>query len=756
MTTPTPTLSPLTTGDGFLIADWINLPYVGINNAYLLVVNTSNYTDIQYIYLTESQALEQTYKISGLVNSTTYLVQYTQTMNAPDGIQGSSNTRTGTPLATPNAPSILTNNPLYPIVVDFDPSNNVFDIHLWVDYGTVPYVPALEQTIFKLVAENTSTISSVLFTVSNPLNRYVRYNFTNLTANTYAISCFNVNNNGVGPLSNVASVQVGALPFVTDVTRVVSGQNGQLTVTIDTPQNLTYNITEVDLYYSTDNTTWRVGGTIPSSAFNIVSGVIIATGVMTSGTYDASGALIPLVNGTAYYVKAVAVNSQGDGPSGTQGKGIPAIQSVVSAVTINNASTQGNLDASWSYVQGTFTAALLYNWVLTDVTDPSNNVVIISSSTPTTATSINLTGLSLTAGHYLVLTVTPIDTVPLSILNFWTYPPLTGSSSDLWVGTAVNSPQFQVNNRPNAPTNFVCSVAGNQILTYSWIQSSSSGYNAATSYTIRLLDSSSNQVGIATLLVSDPSFNSVYTFSGLTNNASYTASLYASNSYGNSSSVTTGPNQPLNPIVSASGLVGPIQGVPLSTGLYPLTTTWDAFSQAGYTLVNYTVNVYRVVAGGDVIDQSGNTLFTTYTYDEAAFGDSYYFGVIINAYRTQFGSGSTISSSETFGSTWEVAGYPFIDPSNVHFTTDASNNGIITFTVDNRGSELIGLMSFVPPSSGSPNPIQAPPTNYYPFQTGSGNKTYTANLGYPVNTPTPFLIYAVNSVGGSYIDAYLD
>jgi hypothetical protein len=744
-TPPTPVLSPLTAGDGFLIADWTNMPYIDINNAYLLVVNRNNYSDIQYIYLTETQALETTYKISGLTNGTPYMVQYTQTQLAPDGIQGSSGTQIGTPLATPEPPVLQTAAP-YPVVVDFNESTGKYSFTMWANYPG-PYSPDLEQTIFKLVGQNTASIASVTFPITSVPAPYVQYSFTDLVADTYSVSAFNVNNHGVGRLSNVVNVYAGQLPFITDVTQVVSGQDSKLTVSVNTPQNIVAgnNITEIIVYYSTNNIAWVEGARIPSSAFAI-----------SSGTITASVDVPSLTNGTGYYIKAAAVNANGTGPSGAQGTGVPAIKPVVTTVTITNAQTTGGLfSAEWSYTQGTFVLPLSYNYVLTQ-----DGTAIVTPVTGYSGTTLSLTGLSLIAGASLVLTVTPVATVhPPDVLAFWTNPTLSGSSTpaDQWVGSATASPAYIVNDRPSPPSGFVCNLASDGLLGYTWTPSSGVGYNAATGYSITLtgIDGTTKTVG-------GGSTNNVQ-FTGLTNDTNYTATIVATNAYGSSTAVATvGSNQPLFNIIPVTTYVGPVQGVPLPSGKYPISVNWPDFVQTGYTLHDYGVSVYSRLVNTDPWELiSGFPIHITssqYTFVEAVQGVTYRFGVTNDAYKTQFGTSQEVFSDITYSSDITIGALPFI--SNVRFSTDASLNGIITFDVDNRGSDLKGLMSYVLPSgTSSVNPIQAPPNNYVPFIHASGPQTYSANLGYVIPSDpllVSYLIYACNGIGGSFIENALE
>jgi len=741
MPAPEPVLDSLIPGNGFLIAQWTNNPYTDINNAYLLVVKTTDYS-ISYIYLTETQALEQTYQISGLENGTRYLVQYTQTQNAPDGIQGSSETQSGTPLATPRAPTILDTD-AHPITIDFNSVSGVYTINLYIDYGVMAYNPPLQQTIFKLIAESgeTSTLitSQVFDIVESPLPPIVQYSLTTSTANTYAISAFNVNANGVGNLSNVVTVNVGTEPFTCNVTQVVSGLSTLLTVSVETPDNLLEPITSIDISYSTNGTVWTAGPSILRANFTITSGVITATTNITG-----------LSNNTGYYVRANAVNDNGVGPYGTPGTGVPAIATVITSVTITNANSDGNFSAIWSSTPGSFTGVLSYNYVLNDVTNPLSPVLIAAGIA--TNNNFSTTGLDLTAGDAIVLTVTPVDTVgPESLVSYWTYPVLVNTNR--WVEAPVDSNTYLVSDIPLPPADFICIGVGDGLLTYSWTPDSVTGFNDPTSYTIGIYT-------VGDVLVQSQSLEvpaSQYIFGGLTNDTEYTAKIYATNADGNSDIVTTGPNTPLAVITPVSGYVGPIQGEP-SSDEYPLIVAWDPYVQEGYTFVNYHVEVYEFEPGSTtdyIVVANTTTTNASYTYLNGKLTYGYLFIVNVNVTIDQLSPPQPASSTLTKTNNFRVAAAPTV--TFVSLTTNPdTGNGVLTFTVNDNLSPLQMLASYVIPEGPiTTSPIQQYPTYYSPFQLGLG--TYTANLPYPVpSSDQSYAIYAVNGVGTTIIQANLN
>ena len=619
MPVPSPILVSLDPGDTFLYAQWQNNPYIDIYNAYLLVVNTSDYTDIKYIYLTEEEALDEAMKIDNLLNGISYLVQYTQTQIVPDGVQGNSNTLSGSPRATPNPPTILNNNVDYPIVIQYNDASDQYDISLWVDYGEQLYEPPLEKTIFKIISELTPEIFSQEFTdgLSN-ISGYKNFTFTNLSVNNYAISCFNINPNGVGPLSNVIRLNVGNLPNIANITQVDSGLDEKLKVYVSTRQNDVqgYNIRHFNIYYAIDGL--QPNWVLYDIPFNVIT--------VTGDFVTAEGFINGLVNGQKYLVKAVAVNVNGDGSFGDEGRGVTAKQTTVSNVTITLGNANGGtVNANWDRINGTF-GPTSYNYVLFN----GDNIVIREGTVQTN--SISLTGLTTIIGdEQVTLSVTPVDTVPSSTLPYWITPSLV-NVVDNWVGETVYSDPYTVYDKPLPLTSIDCSDIGYESLTYTFVKPDSFSYNAPTKYTIEL--STSNIFNSIVQIADIGPTSTTYTFTGLTNNTSYYARIKATNDYGSSATVSTGPNQPLLPIKGVSGLIGPLQNKD-GNGLYSLSIDWDTFSQFGYTVVSYTINVYDgenkllSTAINNPIQNVDEASY--YNYNNATLGGTYIFGVIVNA-----------------------------------------------------------------------------------------------------------------------------
>lgn len=748
---PSPTLLSLEPGDKFLYAKWENNPYIDIHNAYLLVVDTTNFHNIRYIYLTEEEALDEAMKIDNLVNGKEYVVQYTQTQLAPDGIQGNSNTLIEAPIATPIAPTIL-NNKEYPIIIYT--SGDHYKISLPVKYS-FNNEPNVEETMFKIIYQDneggidiTTQTFGINLSVNDPDGNTMYFKLEDVYDGKYAISCFNVNVNGVGPLSNVIELNVGSKPFTADVTEVVSGLDGKLNFSVITSQNTIYgyNITKFNIYYAIPSSgnvepTWLDGGYLDN--LTVDNGYVTANGFVTG-----------LTNGTKYLIKAVAENVNGVGLSGVEGKGVPAKQSTVSNVTITKAIANGGIvEANWTKINGTL-GPTSYNYKLLDEV---NNII---KQGKVTEKSISLKDLNIIAGEKLKLSVTPADTISADLLSYWVTPALQ-EVSDNWVGETVTTDLYTINSKPNPFTSFVCSSVGNGSLKYTFVKPVSFDYNAPTKYTIKLSNSTNfDDVNIVQSLdITDMTVSSK-TFTDLINNVDYFAQIVASNDFGTSGHKSIGPNQPLLDINTISGLTVPTQSnTPISRqspDIYDLTIDWDTFSQVGYSSVVYTVKTYTYNQDNTYteIDSEPNITSSTYTH-RGTLGTKYVFGVTVNAIITQFGT--SISSAETKSVYILVSGAPDINPDNVKFGTQKNGNGTISFTVDDKYSALNGLFTLILPLSQDSvdeksDVFQTQP-KYYPLSLVSVNeKTYTANLDYTIPLINQaYVIYAVNNIGVTYI-----
>lgn len=170
---PAPVLHVLIASNQALTAEWINDPYFGINNAFITIVNATTNV-MSNIYLTEDQALLESYTIQPLTNGVLYYVSYTQVQGTPDAVGLLSNTLSSTPCAVPLAPALIS-------VVYVDGANAT----AFVTLPTNASGSAYENITFVLLNEFTGAISQQIFTTL-PATTF-RINWINLRRYVYYI-----------------------------------------------------------------------------------------------------------------------------------------------------------------------------------------------------------------------------------------------------------------------------------------------------------------------------------------------------------------------------------------------------------------------------------------------------------------------------------------------------------------------------------------------------------------------------------------
>jgi len=751
MSVPSPTLVSLESGDQFLYAEWINNPYIDIYNAYLLVVDTTNYQNIRYVYLTEEEALSQAHKIDGLTNNTKYLIQYTQTQVKADGIQGDSNSLMGTPKATPIAPIIL-NNETNPIVIvnNGDDTYNV-TLPVKMNFNSEPKIIECKVKVVRDDEDNTTvTTQSFALDLTVPSSGVIRnLTLTNLSLGKYAFSCFNVNQNGMGALSNVIELGVTTLPLKVDVFRADSGLNTQTNIQVRTIQTVLSPITNIKLYLQVDgNDEWVLTSTIPSSRFDYLSNNVIEVGENIQG----------LENGAKYRVKAIAENENGSGNSGDQNTFVPASHSQVKNVTINTMNVvSGDLTANWDSVLGTF-GPTRFDYVL-----KLNNTTIRTGSL--LETTLELSGISAVPGDVLKLFVTPLDTVTSEYLAFWVKPVLA-NTADNWSGDEVSSPDFAIYDVPSAPVSLRVLHIESGFITYAFQMPNQ--FNEATkptSATIQLLDSEQNPID-GKINVQDVSGKNTgdsiqQTFSGLENNTNYYVKVFFSNIAGDSTTVSLGPNFPYVPFNGNvfnswnSTVIGPRK----QNGNYDITWSWNLNElPPGYVQGNTSALAYRYDPETDTWGNVGilSAVNNSATFSGGELGKIYQMRLEVYGFiqqpgwygnnRLAFGTSPDIVISEA----------PLVIANSVVFGTQSNGNGTITFDVNGNGGKLNGLLSLVVPSDTTGHSqatiFQTQPDYYELPSSSAGLRTYSANLNYKIpDSNVVYLIYAVNDSGNHYV-----
>lgn len=225
MASPSPTLNALISGDNILTAEWINNPYIDINNAYLLVANITTPGPMTYIYLTDDEALSGNYSIPNLINGQTYAVSYTQVQETPSGNYGMSNTLTGTPCTIP-LPPILAG-------VVYQSSTTATAVVTITHPGSSGCI--IEQVVFHICD---LTDGPTFTNVSLPYTSDDTYTVTGLSdMHEYTIAVSSINTAGYSMLSNtveyVQTVVPAGPPILGIPTFTASGSNTVVSFTIN-------------------------------------------------------------------------------------------------------------------------------------------------------------------------------------------------------------------------------------------------------------------------------------------------------------------------------------------------------------------------------------------------------------------------------------------------------------------------------------------------------------------------------------------
>lgn len=523
-----------------------------------------------------------------------------------------------------------------------------------------------------------------------------------------------------------ASYNTLSLPYECDVIQVTSGQGGQLTVDTTSPNN---NTTNIVVQCSISATFTTIDGSYNHTVIstNISSNLVSVTAVVTG-----------LLNNTGYYVRAYAVNAAGNGPFGIQGTGVPMVKSTISDLSFNtcNASaTINNIIVSWARVDVSNNS----------VEDPIYNYQFTGNYTASSTTSsllISVSSNSLTAGQNVSFSMTITDVITNLLKPFWMYPALTGTNLNYWDDNAsALTASHVVNSAPPPPSNLFISNISPASLTYGWTAPSGGGdYNAVTSYTIVMNNVPTTEI----------TYTSV-TFSNLTNGTNYSiSSLVAVNEYGSSTEIYD------TNLYTPYAALGTVQGLTLSQDTTNATildndlneiASWTTFSQTGYTLVNYSVELYeKRVISDNVID----TLFLAnlnvndtsnifeITNADAHLGNSFYFKIKANMLLT--GQNGFNNDGEIVSTNYSTSGMDVFSTtpviSSVTFSVDDSANGTAIITVDAKGAPLTGLVCIVFPKTQneiltqSENIIKQVPIN----NTEIHSSTYNVFLGYGIPT----------------------
>jgi hypothetical protein len=387
---------------------------------------------------------------------------------------------------------------------------------------------------------------------------------TNGTSYTFTVAAVNIVGTGPSSTPSPSATPIDTVPGApTSVTADVSASASQAVVSWTAP---------------TDNG----GQSISNYTVNVITGGSTVSTV-SAGT-STSATITGLTNGTSYTFTVTATNSIGTGSASTASSAaipytVPGAPSVVSIT-----STNGSATLSWS------APASNGGRTITDYTITANPSI---TAITTSSTSYTVTGL--TNGTTYTFSVVANN--------------LRGSSSAVVFSAVTPMPVA-----PSAPRSLAAdvSVASAQA-NLSWLAPADNGGAAITQYTM-----TASRTGAADIVRTTSSTS--YAFTGLTNGATYTFAVTATNSAGTSSAVTLSGGADNSTV--PYGVPSAVQNLVSATTETSATLTWDPPASNG----GRPVTSYSIATNPAIPNTEASPLFflefTNETSSSSTFADS--------------------------------------------------------------------------------------------------------------------------------------
>lgn len=752
MADPIPTLDALTPINQGLIVEFSLNPYVGVNNAYLTIVNDDTKV-VSKISLDPEKALEQTYTINGLTNGELYSVQVTQVKDSPTGKSGSSNTLSATPCTVPAVVALT--SVAYTSVSTFPDNICTATYTLPSNSSGSDYI----SLVFTIYNDNSNQFLDnqvISYTpMVQPVAGVQTSNLVLPAGDTYIVSAFLTNAAGYGPLSNSVSFlnSADAVPPPT-IVDVVSGEDSKLKVkfTATQPASGSSLQTATVQYQQVGAIGWINGPTYTFT--NYVSGSEVEVSINT------------LVNMNNYNVHVFVSTGTGTSLYSSTMTGVPAKQPTFSNVALEVESdyagptpTPTGLYASWLPNPSSFNAPVMV----------SNFTYVDSSGEAKTKTEranfsnadvVLTTSLKLQSTASVVMSVD--SHIPLANQPYWRNPP-----TQFIIKSATQSASVVVSEAPGPVTN-ITNIAGEVgdagAIQFFWDQPVDTGGIPILYYDLYLYNSyPSGQAYVQRAMTTGPVEN--YTFQGLPTASTYWVQIVAWNAFA--------PSQPTQFPTGSVGISIPttsmspvtyLSAVRSTTSSTAINITWTADSEqpqdasADFVYTKFNINLISPNGSISTInDVSVNTDPTVSTYKYSwvppeGVEENYTIGV--TAFGTKPG-GTTV-----FKSTMTIANYTFSalpTLSAVSFPPDSNGEyKQIQFTCSSGGSLLTYGLVLVPPANEQNNPVQMfDQTVISAINAGQGKPVVvTMQLGYVAagDPPTNYLITASNAAGGVFLD----
>ena len=623
---------------------------------------------------------------------------------------------------------------------------------------TAPANGGLAITGYKIVPYAGTTAGTTTSVGATPTSATVS-GLSNGTAYTFTVAATSAT--GTGPVATSNAVTPATVPGAPTSVTATCG-NAQATVSWTAPAS-------------------NGGAAITGYTVTPYVGATAGTPVSEPAT-PTSATLTSLVNGTTYTFTVKATNSVGTGAESAQSNATTC--ATVPGAPTNVTATGGNAQATVTWTAPSSNGgATITGYTITPFIGPTAGTPVNEPATPTGATVSSLQN-----GSTYTFTVKAINTA--------------GTGAESAHSNAVN-----VGTVPGAPTNVVA-TAGNGQASVSWTAPASNGGFAITGYTITpyIGTTAGTPMGVSGTTTSA-------TVSGLTNCATYTFQVTATNSAGigpagtsNAVLLSPPPGAPTNVVAvgaNASGNVtwtpptvcGPITGYTITpyVGSSPGTSVPAGANATSATVLNlqngttYTLQITATnaigtgpagasnpftpatvpQAPGNVAATAGNAQATV-TWTAPANNGSAITGYTITPYigstgGTPVGAGAS-ATSLTIGSLFNGTTYTFqVTATNgVGTSAAATSNAVMPtgppYTPTNvvaTGGNAQATVTWTAPGNGGSAITSYTVTPYVgatpgtPFTTPNGTTT-TATMSPLINGTTyTFQVVATSALGSS-------
>jgi hypothetical protein len=417
-----------------------------------------------------------------------------------------------------------------------------------------------------------------------------------------------------------------------------------------------------------------------------------------TGSPPATGTTITgLTNGASYSFTVTATNAVGTGPASEHSAAVTPVTTPGAPTKVTGAPA-GGASATVSWTAPSSGGSAITSYTITPYlgaeAQPSTT---ITGSPPATGTTI--TGLA--NGATYSFTVTATNAVGTGLPSEHSNP-VTPAAPTL----------------PSAPSEVTAS-AGNGSASLTW--SAPSGGGTATSYTVTPYIGATAQPAI-TITGAPPATST--TITGLTNGASYSFTVAATNAVG------AGPASEQSNTVTPATTPSAPTGVTATAGNASATVSWSAPANGGSPLTGYTITPYIGASAQPATTITGFSPMTATTITGLANGTSYTFTVTAtNALGT--GPASEHSAPVTPATTPAA-------PTGVTATAGNASATVSWSAPANGGSPLTGY-TITPYIGASAQPATT--------ITGSPPATGTTITGLTNGSSYSFAVTASNAVG---------